>query len=128
MNELKPCPFCGLKDLKVDFDSNSIECQDCGGGVRSEDVMYIYKAWNTRGSVLEDEYDVEPETVKYKCNRCGVEAVGVAYSYLGLNCECDKKYGGCGAIYPIEFNEDPKLELHRDKLTENITPETKHQQ
>ena len=60
MSELKPCPFCGRKGLKVEpmasfgivnekpvIDLWVIECK-CGGQVVSDTEKNTIKAWNKR--------------------------------------------------------------------------------
>ena len=50
MSELKPCPFCGSKDIYVHPDRNysdheSVECVKCGARIY---YPYAKKRWNTR--------------------------------------------------------------------------------
>lgn len=50
--KLKPCPFCGGKDIQAD--SNTLFCADCG-------VLTHKEAWNSRA-----ESDLAAETLKWK--------------------------------------------------------------
>lgn len=61
MSELKPCPFCGSKDLRISHvgrDWNSVICRDCGGEgpeeLGREDAI---SSWNRRAG---DEADNLP--------------------------------------------------------------------
>jgi Lar family restriction alleviation protein len=49
--ELKPCPFCGSKKVKLieSLVAKSVSCYDCGGsGAYNVDKLKAIKAWNTR--------------------------------------------------------------------------------
>lgn len=57
MIELKPCPFCGSTNIKIDRCSTRVRCGDCfaTSGLISKykedgmtDVEASEKAWNTR--------------------------------------------------------------------------------
>ncbi len=54
MTDLKPCPFCGSKDITADkddgFDSWGLYCTDCGWGIPYEHVSKkdAIKLWNSR--------------------------------------------------------------------------------
>ncbi len=53
-DKLKPCPFCGSKDLNIRYDSDSdirikVICQDCGSQSGSDETeMKMREAWNRR--------------------------------------------------------------------------------
>lgn len=55
MAELKPCPFCGSKDLWVQKNAwpKYVQCLDCRAEVRThligdEGVMAVIEKWNRR--------------------------------------------------------------------------------
>lgn len=54
MNELKPCPFCGSKNVSMYTYSGVmeyyyIECKDCYCGTGHEELEeYAVEAWNRR--------------------------------------------------------------------------------
>lgn len=58
-NELKPCPFCGGKNIKavaLGEKSHVVYCTDCGGGTKAsyctkDDAI---KAWNRRAHEKEN--------------------------------------------------------------------------
>ena len=59
MAELKPCPFCGSKSVRIyaydPFDGyqgnltvHRVHCTECGAHVQQDKVMDAIEAWNRR--------------------------------------------------------------------------------
>lgn len=55
MMKLKPCPFCGSKDIKVwmKFDSYFVQCEDCSAlapdpSCTEYEMEEAIALWNTR--------------------------------------------------------------------------------
>lgn len=88
-DELKPCPFCGSKELLAGFHSPFIECGNCHAfGPGNADLTHdeAVELWNTRtpeqaiaATLGRQGYytDRDDEGTHIMCDRCG-EYIGTA--------------------------------------------------
>ena len=82
MDRLKPCPFCGSKDIKLfgnHRDSFWFRCNKCASIDSYDTERQAVRAWNKRvaipsaeptGHWIEEFNDLEGE-VRFTCSSCG---------------------------------------------------------
>ena len=72
MSELKPCPFCGSKDISLDPDSRFgfwAQCGDCSAAGPFQHLKHeAIEAWNERKpTVIIDESFIDRHRLLEKC-------------------------------------------------------------
>ena len=66
--ELKPCPFCGCKDVFIDDTNCEVECMNCGAKSFDSETEDAIDAWNRQAEKIESLKPLKP------CPFCGNEA------------------------------------------------------
>lgn len=98
--ELKPCPFCGNKEI-IDDEDDGITCPRCGTYIDRlsiEDDVYLADVWNTRP--IENKKDEEIKrfrealkTIKEMANDMSASEVSI-YDLISIrNICCDALEG-----------------------------------
>jgi Lar family restriction alleviation protein len=79
MPEIRRCPFCGGRSIKIecfDNDAYMATCQDCGAGTGIKRTGTAARAsWNMRASLKEESLQVVGE-ISITCPKCGVKLHG----------------------------------------------------
>lgn len=75
--ELKPCPFCGSKNIKTDDDGqwNWIVCKACGAksGFGRDDEGPDFDQWNKRPDLAEDSRKLKQQIADLQSYGCFVK-------------------------------------------------------
>ena len=78
--ELKPCPFCGSKELNVKYlyGKAYIQCEKCLAETACKDNLNsAFEAWNRR-----------TDDIKKKCPNCGKEFFPLAVNQIYCSTKC----------------------------------------
>ena len=70
---LKPCPFCGSKNIEISQDHNCVSCKDCGAyrsGEWEDEVLAVH-CWNSRNEARNDYYKFADGIETKFCPWCG---------------------------------------------------------
>lgn len=103
---LKPCPFCGSKNIEISQDHNCVSCKDCGAcrcGEWNDEVIAVH-CWNSRNEALYDSCEFADGIETKYCPWCGdIPDITSQHNIWEINCN-----SCCGAGFIGEYESFEK--------------------